>query len=99
MEIFHAETNTTEFDELDLLSLFVKDYDDRYYSLPEIDALKVIKIKMLEIGIKNKDVNSIIGSKGHISNLLLVKREIMLKMAVKLKNYFGIPIEPFLRAA
>ena len=96
MEIFHAEPNTPEYDELGILALLIKDYDDRHYPMPELDALEVIKIKMQEMGMKNKDLEPIIGSKGHVSAILSGKREITLKMAQKLKNYFGIPAEVFL---
>ena len=98
MEIFHAKENTAEFDELDLLIVLVKDYDDKYYRLPELDALDVIKYKMAEMGIKAKDLESVIGSKGHVSAILSGKREITLKMAQKLKNYFSIPAEVFLHS-
>ena len=98
MEIFHAKENTAEFDELDLLIVLVKDYDDKHYQLPELDALDVIKYKMEEMGIKAKDLESIIGSKGHVSAILSGKREITLKMAQKLKNYFSIPAEVFLHS-
>ena len=99
MEIFHAEPNTPESDELDLLLVLVKDYDDKHYQLPELDALEVIKYKMQEMGLKAKDLESIIGSKGHVSSILSGKREITLKMAQKLKNYFSIPAEVFLHNA
>lgn len=99
MEIFHAEQNSPESDELDLLIVLVKDYDDKHYQLPELDALEVIKYKMQEMGIKVKDLELIIGSKGHVSAILSGKREITLKMAQKLKNYFGIPAEVFLHSA
>ena len=99
MEIFHAEPNMPEFDELDLLTILVKDYDDRHYPMTELDALEVIKIKMHEMGMKNKDLEPIIGSKGHVSAILSGKREITLKMAQKLKNYFNIPAEAFLHSA
>jgi HTH-type transcriptional regulator/antitoxin HigA len=99
MEIFHALPNTPESDELDLLMVLVKDYDDKQYQLPELDALEVIKYKMQEMGIKAKDLEPIIGSKGHVSAILSGKREITLKMAQKLKNYFSIPAEVFLHNA
>jgi HTH-type transcriptional regulator/antitoxin HigA len=47
------------------------------------------------MGFKNKDLEPIIGSKGHVSTILSDNREIILKMAQKLKNYFGIPFEVF----
>lgn len=96
MEIFHAKPNTPESDELDLLMVLVKDYDDKHYELPELDALEVIKYKMEEMGLKAKDLEPIIGSKGHVSSILSGMREITLKMAQKLKNYFSIPAEVFL---
>jgi HTH-type transcriptional regulator/antitoxin HigA len=99
MEIFHAQPNTPENDELDLLIVLVKDYDDKHYQLPELDALEVIKYKMEEMGIKAKDLEPIIGSKGHVSAILSGKREITLKMAQKLKDYFSIPAEVFLHNA
>jgi len=99
MEIFHAEPNTPEGDELDLLLVLVKDYDEKQYQLPELDALEVIKYKMQEMGLKAKDLEPIIGSKGHVSAILSGKREITLKMAQKLKDYFRIPAEVFLHSA
>lgn len=99
MEIFHANPNTPESDELDLLMVLIKDYDDKHYELPELDALEVIKYKMQEMGMKAKDLEPIIGSKGHVSAILSGKREITLKMAQKLKNYFSIPAEVFLHNA
>jgi HTH-type transcriptional regulator/antitoxin HigA len=99
IEIFHAEPNTPEGDELDLLLVLVKDYDEKQYQLPELDALEVIKYKMQEMGLKAKDLEPIIGSKGHVSAILSGKREITLKMAQKLKDYFSIPAEVFLHSA
>ena len=99
MEIFHAEVNTPENDELDLLIVLIKDYDEKHYQLPELDVLEVIKYKMQEMGMKAKDLEQIIGSKGHVSAILSGKREITLKMAQKLKNYFSIPADVFLHNA
>lgn len=96
MELFHAEPGTPEGDELDLLMVLIKDYDEKHYQLPELDALEMIKYKMKERGLKAKDLEPIIGSKGHVSAILSGKREITLKMAQKLKNYFSIPAEVFL---
>lgn len=98
MELFHSIPNTPEGDELELLLVLVKDYDDKHYELPELDALEVIKYKMEEMGLKAKDLEPIIGSKGHVSAILSGKREITLKMAQKLKNYFSIPAEVFLHS-
>jgi len=96
MEIFHAEQGTTEGDEMELLMVLVKDYDDKYYVLPQLSPLDAIKYKMEERGIKAKDLEPIIGSKGHVSSILSGRRELTLKIAQKLKDYFQLPAEIFL---
>ena len=96
MVIFHAEEGTQGADELALLLVLIKDYEDKHIKLPLLDPVEVIKLKMEELGLKAKDIEHIIGSKGHISSVLLGRREITLKMAQKLKNYFQLPAEIFL---
>ncbi|MEO0058549.1 MAG: hypothetical protein RLZZ312_196 [Bacteroidota bacterium] len=99
MKIFHAEPNSPEDDELGILILLIKDFEDKHYPMPELDILEVIKMKMQELGLKNKDLEPIIGTKGHVSAILSGKREITLKMAQRLKNYFKIPAEVFFHSA
>jgi HTH-type transcriptional regulator/antitoxin HigA len=55
----------------------------------------MIKLKLEEKGLKMKDLEQVIGSKGHISSVLSGKRELTLKMAKKLHNFLGIPTEIF----
>ena len=97
MSIFHTEEGTAEADELALLLVLVKDYETKHIQLPELDPIEVIKLKMAERGMKNKDLEPIIGSKGHVSSILSGRRELTLKMAQKLKDYFQLPAEVFMR--
>lgn len=98
LAIFHATEGTPEANELALLLLLVKDYEDKHIHLPDVDIIDVIKLKMDERGMKAKDLEPIIGSKGHVSSILSGRREITLKMAQRLKNYFQLPAELFLPA-
>jgi HTH-type transcriptional regulator/antitoxin HigA len=99
MKIFHAEENTPDADELALLLVLIKDYEDKHIFIPEVDPIEVIKLKMEERGMKAKDLEPIIGSKGHVSSILSGRREITLKMAQRLKDYFQLPAEIFLHSA
>ncbi len=96
MAIFHAAEDTAEAEELALLLVLIKDYEDKHIHLPELNPMEVIKLKMEEMGLRPKDLEHIIGSKGHVSSILSGRREITLKMAQKLKNYFQLPAEIFL---
>lgn len=95
LHIFHATENTSEADELALLLLLVKDYEDKNIKLPRLNPIEAIKLKMEESGIKAKDLESIIGSKGHVSSILSGRRDLTLKLAIKLRKYFGLPAEVF----
>lgn len=99
MAIFQAKENTPEADELALLLVLIKDYEDKHIQIPEVNPIEVIKLKMLERGMKAKDLEPILGSKGHVSSILSGRREITLKMAQRLKNYFQLPAEVFLHSA
>lgn len=99
IQIFHADPGTSEFEELELLLVLVKDYEDKHIIIPELDPIEVIKLKMEERGLKAKDLEAIIGSKGHVSLILSGKREVTLKMARALRIFLGIPPEVFLPKA
>ncbi len=96
MEIFQAASKTREADELDLLLVLIKDYEDKNIVLPEINPIDAIKLKMEERGIKARDLEPLIGTKGHVSSILSGRRELTLKMAQKLKNYFQLPADVFI---
>jgi HTH-type transcriptional regulator/antitoxin HigA len=91
MKIFHCEEGTPEADELALLLVLVKDYEDKHIKVPEVDPIEVIKLKMEERGMKAKDLEPLLGSKGHVSSVLSGRRELTLNTAKRLRDYFNIP--------
>jgi HTH-type transcriptional regulator/antitoxin HigA len=97
IEIFHAVAGSKEEDELDLLLVLIKDYEDKHIFLPDLDPIEVIKLKMEERGLKAKDIEPLIGTKGHVSSILSGRRELTLKMAQKLRDYFQLPAEVFMK--
>lgn len=99
IELFHTEEGTPEAEELDLLLVLVKDYEERNIQLPSSDPLEVIKLKLEEKGLRMKDLEPIIGSKGHVSAVLSGKKDMTLKMVRKLHKFLGIPAEVFLRVS
>lgn len=96
IEIFHADEDSPESDELDILLLLVKDYEDRHYNIPSPDPIEVIKLKLEEKGLKQKDLEPIIGSKGYVSQVLSGKKELTLKMVKGLHQFLGISADIFL---
>jgi HTH-type transcriptional regulator/antitoxin HigA len=99
LNIFHAAEGSEEAEELALLLVLIKDYEDKHIPLPDVSLIEFIKLKMEEKGMKAKDLEAIIGSKGHVSSILSGRREITLKMAQRLKDYFQLPATIFLQSA
>jgi len=64
--------------------------------MPELDPIDAIKLKMEERGLKAKDLEPFIGSKGHVSSILSGRRELTLKMAQRLRDFLQLPAEIFM---
>jgi HTH-type transcriptional regulator/antitoxin HigA len=75
--------------------VLIKDYEDKHIIMPELDLIDAIKLKMEERGLKAKDLEPFIGSKGHASSILSGRRELTLKMAQRLRDFLQLPAEIF----
>jgi len=98
IELFDAQPGSAKFDELELLLILVKDYEDKHYQIPSPNPIEAIKLKMEETGLKNKDLAPILGSEGHISAILSGKRKLTLEMARDINEVLGIPAEILLNS-
>jgi len=97
-EIFYAKPGTSEGDELELLLLVIKDYEDKCHPVPIPDAIEVLKIKMEELGLKNKDLEPILGSKSYVSQIINKHKPLSAEVMRALYHNFGIPANILLAA-
>jgi len=93
--IFDAEPNSPYFSEAELLGLLISKYEDKYYPIATLKPIEAIKLKMEELGLKNKDLQPFIGSKSYVSSILNGKRDITLRIANTLHHKLGIPTVVF----
>lgn len=94
-EIFDVEPGDADFAEAELLGLLINDYEETHYPIAAPTPLEAVKIKMDELGLKNKDLQPYIGSKSYVSSILNGKREITLRIANILHQKLGIPTNLF----
>lgn len=92
-ETFDAEPDTPEGDELEILASLVETYEKRNYPIGLPDPIEAIKIRMEDLGLERKDLESVIGSKGRISEILNRKRPLTLPMVQRLSEKLGLPTE------
>jgi len=90
------DKKSAEFDELELLVLLVKQYEDQEFPMDLPDPITAIKIRMDQGGMTRKDMIPFLGSASKVSEILNGKRSLSLTMIRKLSE-LGIPAEVLLQ--
>ncbi len=83
--------NTPLGEKLQVALLLIKQYEDAVYPVPVPDPIDAIKIKMNEMGLRNKDLVGKIGSKGYVSSLLSRRKPLTLELARLFHQELNIP--------
>ncbi len=92
-QLWGAKENTSERDELEVLSLLVEKYEEESYPIPASDPIEAIKFLMEQNGLSRKDLQPFIGGTGRVSEILNRKRELSLSMIKRLHDGLKIPYE------
>jgi HTH-type transcriptional regulator / antitoxin HigA len=87
--------DSPEGKKLEVALFLIKQYEDFHYRIPLPDPIDVIKLKMKENGIKNKDLTGRLGSKGYVSMILNRRKPLTLKTAKWFHKELNIPAEVF----
>lgn len=83
--------NHPDFIELNQLSDLVADYEEAHFPINKPSLIEVIKLRMEEQGLKQKDLAEILGTTtSRISEYIKGKREITLQVAKKLHTKLNI---------
>lgn len=96
-KIFQAKTGTPESDEADVLSLLIKDYEDKHFVIEAPSPLEAIKYRMKEQGLSNSDLAAILGFKSRVTDIFNKNRKLNLGMIRKLNRQLHIPLETLAR--
>lgn len=91
--LFDSQKGTPEGDELELLLALVKLYETENFNIPKVDPITAIKIRMEDLGLKNKDLIPILRDKGNVSKILQGKRSLNVEMIRKLSKFLGLPVQ------
>ena len=80
-------------DELEVLVMLVEKYEEKHWTIATPDPIEAIKYRMEEMGLKQKDLVPLIGSKSKVSELLNHKINLSLSMISNLSSALHIPLE------
>jgi HTH-type transcriptional regulator / antitoxin HigA len=79
-----------------LLSILIQQYEEEHYPIPEASPCEVLSHLMEERGIRQKDLENVIGSKGVVSEVVRGKRGISKEQAKSLAKLFHVSPSVFL---
>lgn len=96
-EIFQAKLGTKESDEADVLSLLIREYEDKHFVINAPSPLEAIKYRMEQQGLTNKDLAKILGFKSRVTDIFNKHRKLNLAMVRKLHDKLHIPLETLIR--
>lgn len=94
--LMDAAPGSREFDELEILSALIENYEAKHYNIDAPDPIEAIKFRMEQEGLMQKDLVAIFGSKSRVSEVLNRKRKLTLDMIRKLHEQLNIPFENLL---
>jgi HTH-type transcriptional regulator/antitoxin HigA len=90
--------NSKDSDELEILSILVKEYENKNYPIPKPNPLEAIKFRMEQLGMSEKELSSVLGHRSRKSEIFTGKRKLSLEMIRKLNQLLQIPAEVLIRA-
>ena len=91
--IYDVEESSPHYQEMLLLSLLISDYEKRQWSLPDVDPIEMIKIRMEDFGYTASDLAKVYGDKGTVSKVLNYKQPLSLNMIRKFSKLLRIPAD------
>ena len=91
--LFDAAENTPEYDRLDIFSTLVEAYEKTHFPIELPDPIEAIQYYMDTRGWSRRDLETCLGSRARVSEILSRKRTLTLEMIRKLNQELRIPAE------
>ncbi len=91
------KVGSSEANKLELLSLLIKDYEDKHFPVEAPDPIEAILFRMEQGDLQPRALIPYIGSRSKVSEVLSRKRPLTLTMIRALHEGLGIPIKSLIK--
>ena len=91
--LWGAKSGTPKGDRLDVLATLIAAYEERQFPMDPPDPIEAIKFRMEQQGLTRKDLETMIGTRTRIAEVLSRKRSLSIAMIRRLHKSLGIPAE------
>jgi len=95
--LMDAEPDTPEGDRLDVLATLVDAWEEKHYPIEEPDPIEAIRHRMEALGMSRRDLESMIGGRNRVSEVLSRKRPLTINMIRRLSEKMHIPAGVLIR--
>jgi HTH-type transcriptional regulator / antitoxin HigA len=89
--IWDAEPGTAAGDHVEVLVTLIEAYEAKHYPIAAPDPIAAIEFMLEQKGLKRRDLEPAIGSRGRVSEVLNRKRPLTLPMVRALSKLLQIP--------
>jgi HTH-type transcriptional regulator/antitoxin HigA len=89
---------SVDSDELEILSILIKEYEMANHPIPSPNPLEAIKFRLDQMDLSEKELGDILGYRSRKSEILSGKRKLSLAMIRKLNEILHIPAEILIQA-
>jgi HTH-type transcriptional regulator / antitoxin HigA len=89
--LMEAEYGTPKGDRLDVLSTLVAAWEEKHHAIEAPDPVEAILFVMDQRGLSRRDLETYIGSRARVSEVLNHQRKLTLSMIRRLHTGLGIP--------
>jgi HTH-type transcriptional regulator / antitoxin HigA len=96
--LFGSSPDTPEGDRLEALTTLVEAYESAHHSVPPPDPIEAILYYLERRGLSQHDLESIIGSKSEVVEILNRRRPLTIEVIRRLHSSLGIPAEILIQA-
>jgi HTH-type transcriptional regulator / antitoxin HigA len=95
--LWGAKSGTPAGDRLDVLATLIDAYEAEHFPMDPPDPVEAIKFRMEQKGLTRRDLESIIGSRTRIAEVLNRRRGLSIGMIRRLHEQLGISADVLIR--
>jgi HTH-type transcriptional regulator / antitoxin HigA len=95
--LWGAKSGTPDGDRLDVLATLVDAYEAEHHPMDPPDPIEAIKFRMEQQGLSRRDLETLIGTRTRIAEVLNRKRGLSISMIRRLHEHLGISAEVLIR--
>ncbi|ENM5730742.1 DNA-binding protein [Vibrio mimicus] len=96
-QLWDAEPNTPEGDELEVLATLVEAFEEANYPIDAPDPIEAIKFRMEQQGLEDKDLVPFLGQRSRVTEVMSRQRRLSISMIRKLNAGLRIPLDSLVK--